>query len=309
MNIKNVFKKIVSFTAALVLAVGLLPSFPSHAENLYESAYDFDDVSNLKWDLSGQHSLIEYSFSPFWAESGRHGLGVASFCSLPYEMFSDLENLTFALHIKPSENQTYGKKLLFAGTGSYTDPYISLELSPEGEYCVNIYDGNSTATVSFVAKDTEWVHIAFVFSEYAFTLSNLALYYNGIKMSETTTSVDLSAITGRLVYMDDLHIDNLYISNKVLDDTQINLLSTMSVRDYFEMNGLEIVETQPDSGWIDSDEPIFPKVLITLLSLMILTILLSPYYREIGFSLRDLCLQSIPGLHIILMGLLIQQRT
>lgn len=259
MNIKKLFKRIVSFTAALVLAVGLLPSFPFHAENLYESAYDFDDFNNLKWDLSGQHQLIEYSFSPFWAESGRHGLGIASFCSLPYEMFSNLNNLTFALHIKPSESQAYGKKILFAGTGSYTDPYISFELSPEGEYCVNIYDGNSTSTVSFVAQNTEWVHIAFVFSENAFTLSNLALYYNGIKMSETTTSIDLSAITGRLVYMDDVHIDNLYISNKALDDTQINFLSTVSVRDYFSMNDIEIVETQPDTGWIDSDEPYIPE--------------------------------------------------
>ena len=259
MNIKNMLKKIVSFTAALVLAVGLLPSFPSSAESLYESAYDFDDARNLKWDLSGQHQLIEYSFSPFWAESGRNALGIASFFSLPYKMFSNLKTFTFALHIKPSENQAYSKNILYVGTGSYTDPYISFELSPDGEYCVNIYDGNSIATVSFVAKNTNWAHISFVVSEQTFGLSNLALYYDGVKMSETVTGVNLSAITGRLAYMDDLHIDNLYISNKALDDIQISLLSTVSVKEYFNRNGIEIVETQPDSGWIDSDEPYIPE--------------------------------------------------
>ncbi|MBQ7014913.1 MAG: hypothetical protein IJN12_02190 [Clostridia bacterium] len=257
MNIKRMFKKVVSFTAAFVLAVGLLPSFTSKAEALYESAYDFDDVKNLKWDLSGQHQLVEYRFDPFWIETGRDGFGVASYCSMPHSMFSNLENLIFALHIKPEEEQAYGKTILYVGTGSSTNPYISFELSAEGEYCINIYDGNETATASFVAKNTDWSHVAFVFSEDYFSSSTLSLYYNGVKMSETSTNIDLSSITGRLVYMEDLHIDNLYISNKALDDTQINYLSVMSVYDYFIMNGLEIAETQPDSGWVE-DDPYVP---------------------------------------------------
>jgi len=258
MNIKRFLKKIVSFTAAIVLAVGLLPAIPSNAETFYESAYDFDDATNLKWDLSGQHSLIEYSFSPIWVESGRDGLGIASYCSLPYKMFSGLSTLSFALHIKPDSSQAYSKKILYVGTGSYTDPYISFELSPEGEYCVNIYDGNETATVSFVAHYTDWAHIGFTFSEYSFSLNSLSLYYNGVKMSETITGVDLSLIKGRMVYMDDIHMDNLYVSNGVLSESQMSQLSYMSVRDYFVMNGIDIVETQPDSGWIDSDEPYIP---------------------------------------------------
>ena len=79
MILKNVSKKIICFTAAFVLAVGLLPSFSARAATLYEAGYDFEDRFNLKWDMSGNYPLVDFSFDPLTPKTGHTGNGVSAF--------------------------------------------------------------------------------------------------------------------------------------------------------------------------------------------------------------------------------------
>lgn len=247
--------RILSFGAAVIMIAGLLPSFPfSAAAAVYESGYDFNDTVNLKWDMSGKHSLIEYSFDPFTAREGHTGNAVKSFISLDASMFMDIESLTVGMWLQLDNNSGSNKKIFYVGSGADVYPYISFDADIDsGEVFVNIYDGKSTAHVSFSTDSTsEWVHLAFSFSHTA-SGSKLALYYNGIKMSETATDINLSGISAKLAYISDFLIDDLYIADVALSDSDISLLYTMELKSFLEYRGNVIQDTVPDPGSTDWD--------------------------------------------------------
>lgn len=266
MNLKKTFKKLICFTAALVLAVGLLPSFPASAAVSFESGYDFEDPSDFAKDLSGTYPLIEYSFDPFEAEEGHSGSGIASFFQMESEMFTGLENLTVAFWLKLDRSISYKERVFYAGAESDFYPHVSFELAPEGLYTVNVYDGIETASVSFTTFSEEWTHIAFSFTYNYFGSNKLTLYCNGVKMGEADTNVDISRISGRFSYMTNFFIDDLFISSNSLSDSDIVLMQTMELKDFMEYRGNRVEDgiTDPNQGElpglpsIDPNEPTEP---------------------------------------------------
>ena len=113
MNLKNTFKKIISFTAALVLAVGFIPSISSSAAASYESGYDFNEIADMNRDLSGQFPLIEYNFDPFTPEAGHSGFGISSFFQLESEMFSGLSDFTLAFWLQLDHVVSYNERVFY----------------------------------------------------------------------------------------------------------------------------------------------------------------------------------------------------
>ena len=255
MNLKNTFKKIMSFTAALVLAVGLLPTFPSSAAVYYESGYDFNDTVNLKWDMSGKHSLVEYSFDPLTAEEGHSGYGVSSFFQMDSQMFTEVQDLTVAFWLKLDKNIGFTQRIFYAGTETDSYPHISLDTTVLGSFHVNIYDGSETASVSFTAKSNDWAHIAFTFKTNYFGSNVLTVYYNGQKMSETYTTVDISRIKGSFSYFTDMHIDDLYVASTALPDSDISLMRNISLQTFMLYRGVDLEGVRPDDPIIDPVDP------------------------------------------------------
>ncbi len=258
MNLKNTFKKIISFTAALVLAVGFIPSISSSAAASYESGYDFNEIADMNRDLSGQFPLIEYNFDPFTPEVGHSGFGISSFFQLESEMFSGLSDFTLAFWLQLDHVVSYNERVFYAGAESDIYPHISFELAPGGLYTVNFYDGTETATVSFTAMTEDWTHIAVTFKSNYFGGNTLAIYYNGIKMGETRTNVDLSRISGRFSYMTNFFIDDLFISSKALPENDVAMMQIMELADFMEYRGNKVEEPSVDWPIIDPDDPIGP---------------------------------------------------
>ena len=263
MNLKKTFKKIIGFTAALVLAVGLLPSFPSSANASYESGYDFNDPADLKGDLSGLYPLVEYSFDPFTAEEGHSGYGISSFFQFDANMFSQLQSLTVAFWLKLDHVVSYNERVFFAGAESNYYPYVTFEFAPEGLHTVTAYDGTDSASVSFTAHSEDWTHIAFTFESNFWGSDTLSIYYNGVKMGETKTELDLSRITGRFSYMTNFNIDDLFISTSALPESDVALMTTMSLRDFMKYRGDKVNGDEPDFPFpgfpsVDPVDPIVP---------------------------------------------------
>ncbi len=264
MNLKKTFKKLISFTAALVLAVGLLPSFPSSAAVSYESGYDFNDPAAMTWDLGGNYPLVEYSFDPFTPEEGHSGYGISSFFQFESEMFTGLTDLTVAFWLKLDHSISYNERVFYAGAESDYYPHVSFELAPDGLYTVTVYDGLETASVSFTTFTEDWTHIAFTFKTNYFGDNSLAIYYNGVKMGEMNTNVDLTRLSGKFSYMTNFCIDDLFISSYALTDSDVALMQIMSLREFMEYRGDHISSDVPDPDFplfpgIDPEEPDLPE--------------------------------------------------
>lgn len=269
MILKNVSKKIICFTAALVLAVGLLPSFSARAATLYEAGYDFEDRFNLKWDMSGNYPLVDFSFDPLTPKTGHTGNGVSAFFQIPAEMFTDLHDLTFACWFKLDKALSYAERILYIGAVSDMYPHIFMDIAPGGVYTVSVYDGNETASVSFTADSSDWMHLAFTFATNDFGSNTLAIFCNGMKMGETSTSADISRVQGKFSYIKDFLIDDLYISNKALPEGDISIMQSVSLKDFMVYRGgnVDIPPTfvdpiEPEEPNIGEDpiDPILPEV-------------------------------------------------
>lgn len=195
--------------------------------------------------------MTEYSFDPLTAESGYTGYGISSFFQFPAEMFSNLENFTFAVRFKLDRSVSYTERILYIGAETELYPHIFLDIAPNGLYTVSVYDGNETASVSFTAISEEWAHIAFTFTVGFFGNNTLAVYYNGMKMGQTFTNVDITEITGKFSYMTDFHIDDLYVSNKALSESEIELMQSVSLRDFLSSRGEQI--EIPDNPFLPDD--------------------------------------------------------
>lgn len=265
---KNNISKIFCFLLVIAVAASnfsfLMPAFAATA--LYQAGYTFDDITNLKWDLGGQYSIIERDFSPLEPLNGKTGYAVSSYFSLEQSMFSKITELTLGFWVNFSEfDSDFDTRMFYVGNGNETYAYLSLDYSANDKsVSVMLFDGRYrellSADISLEIALGGWHQIVLTFDA-AGRSNKMTFYIDGFTRSFKTTDAVLDTLTTNVIFFTDFIIDDLYISNNALSSDNVLKLNIMDLREFFISMGVELPEVIPEEPEIPGVQPEEPTPL------------------------------------------------
>ncbi len=239
-------------TAFFVLSVCFAAFFHGQEER-FQAAYNFNDSSVVR-DIGGQYPLSEEFFPAVERVEGYRGKGIHGYISFDNRVFAGNAEMTFALWLKLSSRSNAGS-VLYAGKSNPSDPYLEVALVPSGDLLtlrVVISDGKNvseaTADLSaFLSEEEAWKHLAFTLRESG-AYSLLTIYVDGEAQGFSTAYVDLTKLDPTASYLCDYPLDEVYITNAVLNAEKIASLMQLSLTSFFESEEHPVDTGTTDTG-------------------------------------------------------------
>ncbi len=255
-RIKQNMRRALSLVAAFVIALNIfaaaLPLRTSAQKPLFQTGYTFDSANPLS-DISGNYDLSDTSDVNII--TGYSGYGNKSTLYLPRDMFYDNTELTMSFRIRLDDANSYlGTSILYVGaygSGAYIDMSYSKYTN---RISLSYFSGSRTCMVSASmpsdSGSNPWHLVTFSLGASGGNYY-LNLYINGIPMSSSRCYEDLSGFTPTVAYFSDCSIDDVYVTNRCLDDNDVLLLTAYDMATFMR---------HIDSTWV-ADKPDIPGVI------------------------------------------------
>lgn len=211
--------------------------------DLIHGAYTFDDPADLTADVGSVYPLStkEFGDSLIQAVSGRRNGGLKGFFHLNPALFHNLTQFSMGFWINLSLDGAKNMDTVFQVSGTNGEN-LSLQFAAVGDGVqlkLNAADGKRSAVCTYdlsevLTEEEQWVHIAYTYKKSG-TVSLITLYVNGksTSISAAAKYVDFSQMTCLLGAFHDITVDDLYLTQKLLESQKIVSLMNQSADAFY----------------------------------------------------------------------------
>lgn len=230
------------------------------------AAYSFDEEEDLAADVGETYplSLNLFGASALQSVPGYKNGGMSGYVALDNALISHIEQFSMGFWAKYSRAEAESKTTLFLAMGT-SGERVELAFARDGGALylqLTVEDGTRSVSCRFDMKDTlaeesDWDHYAFTYIKSG-SVSMLTLYVNGKStVSSTATDfVDLSQLEAGSAAFQGVTLDELYVTNVVLEQRKISALMGETAASFFESEKNAEEDSGGDSNPQVPDEPI-----------------------------------------------------